>query len=296
MNVTRWPVPNAAYHADRTHVSASALKVFARNPAEYFRVYVAGTQRPAPPTEPMILGSAVHHLVLEADSPFEDEFAIAPDLSDCRTADGKPAKNPASTTEGKRRMDEFESTLCGRMPIARADYDRARAISRAIRMSAPYERLWINCPPDEAEVAYRWEDDDYGLRWKCKPDAVGSLDGRTFRLDLKVLAGKNAEHPAETYMRNGYALQTALYDEGLRGYFGGTIDHYMVVAVSEPPHDVTVFRIAPEWVELGRRELVKLRANLAASMARHKAGDGFIEAENRIIDLPIPAWALARLG
>lgn len=291
----RWDVSNTAYHADRTAVSSSALKVFMRSPAEYFRIYVAGTQRAPAPTEPMILGSAVHHLLFEPGSDFEEEFSIRPDLSDCRTADGKPAKSGAATSEGKRRLAEFEATLNGRMPIDFDAYQRAKTIKRAILEHAPCDDLLSQCA--DFEAAFRWEG-DAGVWWKCKPDALGfdSRIGAPVRVDLKVLAAKNAEGIAETYVRSGYHVQTALYDEGIALEYGPGVVHYMIVAVSEPPYDVIAYKVPPEFIELGRQDLAKARAKLIEARERMEKGGAFVESERAVIDMPVPGWVLARIG
>lgn len=73
---------NAEYHADPA-ISKSDLDLINRSPSYY--KYVKGNPRVQ--TAAMLLGSAVHKLVLEPED-FGEEYAVAP-LADRRT---KPAK------------------------------------------------------------------------------------------------------------------------------------------------------------------------------------------------------------
>lgn len=91
-------------------VRAGHLKVWLSNSPEKAAYKIANTK---PSTPDQVVCQAVHAAVFEGLPAMHDRYSAGPDLSRVRTQDGKPASNPAATTQGKAIIADFYASNPG---------------------------------------------------------------------------------------------------------------------------------------------------------------------------------------
>ena len=148
---------NEAYHAHLA-LGTSNLKQILKNPY----AFAAGLKQEQ--TQAMVIGSAVHKLVLEA-ADFHKEFAIMPEVN-------------LRTNEGKNLKAMFEMDNVGKTVISQKDYNLAVNCASAVRKEA--RDFLINGVAEQAVFA-----DLNGVAVKCKPDYY--IESLGLVIDLKVV-------------------------------------------------------------------------------------------------------------
>ena len=196
-------------------LSQSGAKSLLVSPAQ-FR---AERDTPKSDTPDMAFGRLVHALVLEPATVAE-RFGTGPDLSSVRTKDGKPASNPAATTEGKALAAEWYASHPDVTVVAPADFAKAEAVAASL-LDTPHPvealtlRQMLALPESQTELAILWQ--SAGVPCKAKLDAVVRLpDGRVLIADPKTTAKPMTVKGLTTAIADfGYHVQKSAYLEAL---------------------------------------------------------------------------------
>lgn len=194
-------------------VRHSSLKNMGKSPAHYYEAL----QSTHKPTAAMLLGSAVHSLVL--GGPTVVLF------------DG------AETRRGKR-WDAFSADHSGCIALTSDEYDRAQACRDAIQADPNAVRVLQG----DSEKVVNW---DFGGR-AC----VSTLDvhnpGKWITELKTTISAKPSKFLYQARSLN-YDSQLAYYDEAV----GGVPDHYIVAVETTAPFPVVVYRVATSTIEMG---------------------------------------------
>lgn len=211
----------------------SSLKTLAHSPLHYRHAQ----DNRAEATSPMRLGTAAHAATLEPHR-FESDFAVWNE----RKEDGD-----LKARRGKE-WDAFVARYADKTIVRADEYEIALAIGTSVR-----------CHPDagrylkagEAEVTMRWRDAETGRECKGRVDWLGGnvVVGLKTARDSRNVAFGNQSH------RLGYAIQWAMYHDAFEAITGKPPAKMVEIAV-EPtaPHDVGVYTIPDEILDLGRAE------------------------------------------
>ena len=100
---------NENYHGDRKFKSSSTLKLFLKDPKEYYKRYISGEPREEIYKSAYDFGSYMHSIILEPEKT-DSEFAIF----DGATRRGKAYEEFKSANEGKTiiiKFFEFETHI-----------------------------------------------------------------------------------------------------------------------------------------------------------------------------------------
>lgn len=200
-----------------------------KNMAQSAAHYVANLDRDWS-SAAMVLGRVVHAMVLGR---------------------GEWVVYPGKTRRGKE-WDAFRADHGPDVDIVNErEYEQAKAIAKAVMLdpvAAPFLR-------GRHELAVEWE---YMGR-KCATrgiDIIGELDsGQAFIADLKT---SNTTAPWRFGRKcddMGYDAQLAFYDLAARSIGVEPKQHYIIGVETSAPHAVTVLRLTPERLELGRRKI-----------------------------------------
>ncbi len=133
-----------------------------------------------------------------------------------------------------------------------------------------------------AEVTVQWTDERTRLACKARPDYV---QGDTL-VHFKT-ARDAGERFAGDAVRYSYPLTFAFYARGWQALTGRRPTQLVVVAESEPPHDVVVYRVAADVLEYGESQ-VATALSLVASCG--DADDWPGVARDDVLDLTLPSW------
>ena len=235
---------------------------------------------PTKPSPAMQKGTRVHLAVLEPDV-FASRCIAGPDLSGVVTKDGKPASNPAVTTEGKAILAAFAAANPGADVLT--DSERAEVL--AMRDSLLASEVGHLFPVGDNEHEVYWSRD--GVDHKAKLDclAPGCV------VDVKTYGG---EWTGEALTRNAFAsgwhVQAAHYLEAARiAAHNGVSDFFFAIVQSVAPYEVAVLRCTPEFLARGVVEMDRARAlwrDCVASGVWPRA-----QAAGSIgMDLGLPGW------
>ena len=244
-------------------LSWSSLKHYDRSPAHWRWAQ----ENPQPPTPAMILGSALHCLVLEGIGKFRDSYVVAPDM-DRRTKAGKEA------------WAEFEAMNASRVILTTEQMEQILGMAAAIRESRA-GRLVSLC--GERELVLDWTDEETGQDCTGRIDAVA--DG--FALDIKTCADASPRAFARETANRLYHGQAAFYLDALAAW-ERPVENFILVAVeNSPPHAAAVYVCDAAMIEAGRalyRRLLRLHAECYA----RAQWPGYSE---RTMTLSLPGWA-----
>ena len=260
---------NKDYHA-RPEISKSDLDLLARSPLHL----KLKNELKNPPSEALILGSAVHKIVLERKD-FSNEFKIAP------AADKR-------TKEGKAIHEEFFKKLGEKTPINWASIRTAIKIASSIRSM---EETAFFLKDGLAEQSYFSEIE--GVAVKCRPDFYNEKMGAV--IDLKTTSDASASGFARSVASFNYHVQAAFYSDILRS-LGKEVNYFLFIAVeTKAPYFVGFYELDTAAIEQGRKTYLELLELYKYCKERDewwgyakKDGDKI----NAVQTLSLPAWKL----
>ncbi len=260
---------NKEYHA-RPEISKSDLDLLARSPLHL----KMKNELKSKPTDALILGSAVHKLVLERED-FLNEFKIAPG------ADKR-------TKEGKVIHEEFFKKLGEKTPI---NWD---SIKTAIKIAASVNSMRetaVFLRDGLAEQSYFSQIE--GVAVKCRPDFFNENLGLC--IDLKTTSDASADGFARSVASFNYHVQAAFYSDILRS-LGKTVNNFLFIAVeTKKPFMVGFYTLDEAAIEQGRKTYLALLERYKLCLVRGEWwGYARFEPQSEQIEavqtLSLPAW------
>jgi len=250
-------------------VDYTALKALWRSPKHYQESGL----RPPEQTRAQLLGTAIHVAVLER-ARFEREFAEAPPLD-------------RRTKEGKERWAEFLASHPGAEVLSHDEMESVRGAAGGLLTHPVVEACLSGRGANEASVI--WDEPEFGLRAKARPDRIGQLDGEAVVLDLKTTTDASPGAFGRAFGGLGYHLQLAMMSRGLEVVAPTASRRRLLIAAVEkdPPYACAVYEPTPAAIEAGlalyRSLLARLRSCLDSGVFPGY-GDG-------VIPLELPRWA-----
>ena len=239
-------------------VNWSTLKYMRDSPMAYQHAVMV----PRADSAPLMLGRAVHTLVLQPDQ-FDAQFVVW-DGGDRRGSEWK-AFAEANSTRTILKMDEMAL---------------ASRIADAVFNHAPALDLLQGCT---FEAPLVWHDPATELLCKARPDAIHAGDG--LLIDLKTTRCAENRRFGLECARLGYALQLAHYAAGCEHAAGFVPQRHILIAVEkDAPHDVGVFEVADMHKELARDEVAMLLQRVKECRAERRWPGRY--AEPQILQLP----------
>lgn len=208
-------------------------------------------------------GRAFHTAILEPDE-LLNRFCVKPAEMKRTTKAGKAAYAELKKS-GKAILDAYEMSRIGAMRGAVYSHPIAGAFVSKIEL---------------AEYSFFWKDGD-GHENKARIDAVscGAV------IDIKTCASASPRVFQRAIDNYGYALQAAHYMEAARAC-GFKQDTFIIIAVeSEPPHQVAVFQLDPDYLDICSQKLAHAR-DLHAECTKTGVWPGY---EEKICKVLTPA-------
>ncbi|WP_052137678.1 PD-(D/E)XK nuclease-like domain-containing protein [Campylobacter sputorum] len=223
---------NKEYHA-RLELSKSDLDLLAKSPYHFKHKNELRQE----PTKALILGSAVHKLVLENDD-FDSEFIIEPSV-DKRTKDGRA------------KYKEFLDNCNDRQIITEIDYLQAKEMSDSILYA---KETAIFLKDGKAEQSYFGEIN--GVKVRCRPDFYNEKLGVI--VDLKTTSDASKTGFMKSVANFNYHIQHAFYTDILRQN-GKIVNHFMFLVVeNKNPYLMGFYELDDIAVNFGREQYNKL--------------------------------------
>lgn len=238
-----------AYRA-RPGAHATALwRLVSQSPSHYRYA----EDHPEPPTEAMLLGTALHVRVLEPEA-FEARYLVCDGPVNPKT--GKPFGRET------KAWAEWRAGIGGGQEIlSEADGERLRAMAERVLYHDTARGLLEL--PAENEMSLFWTDEETGLPCKARLDRV--ILGRQIA-DLKSCRNAKRNAFERECAERGYFMQPAFYRDALAREIGPESVPLLPVLIAvekEPPFEVAVHRLSQEALDYGREQYQQALRRLA---------------------------------
>lgn len=265
-----WDVSDGDYHSSPL-VSRGMLKALRRSP-EYFRARYIDRTIVDRDTAALQFGRLLHTAVLEPER-WERHVTVRPGV-DGRTKDGKAA------------LAEWRATHTPETLVATAEQHALVVAMAATLAENEHASMLLSGAGGFRERAYRWRDDDTGVGMRAKADVQLEVP---VLVDLKSFGDVPAPAAfAAEAVRHWYHAQAAIYCDGARAITGEHHRFVLVAIHKSPPHEVAVYELDDEEIDLGRREY---RATLRELVWRRERDDWRAEWQRGPQSLKFPGWA-----
>lgn len=250
-----------------TYRSHSALNYSsARNLLKSPKHFQAALNRKFEPSREMVIGSAVHSIVLEGKQP---SYIVRPADLDLRTKEGKA----------------WRDKHAGMEIVTQEDHDIVLKAAAAVRDSLDAQYLLKLCPHREIGIVQSYE----SVPLKGRLDAYGHDEaGKPIVLDLKTTSSADPEDFGRKVFSLKYAAQCAWYQSLLALELGleePPAWFWMVVETQEP-FDVVLYQPPEEALEIGRAQMKHCIDTYKTCLATGK-WPGYAKG---IIQLETPVW------
>lgn len=265
-------VPNMRYHRG-PGTSKSDLDRIARSPA-HFKVQ---KDHPRPQTPAMLMGSALHKLVLEPET-FPEEYAPDP----------FPGSQAKAAKEARAELKAQGMELIHTAPVNSAYWDRDdwRRIHDMRDALEDHPIASALLSHGISEPSAYWIDKPTGLLCKCRPDRLDA-DAHQVCIDIKTTGDASYSQFARSVHRFRYNVSAAFYTDGLIAC-DINIKHYVFIVVErDPPYGVNCFVLDDRATEHGR---ILYRRNLA-TVAECMDADEWPGYPKDIRALELPGYA-----
>lgn len=225
-------IDDISYHADLDSLSSSGARGLLSPGSP--EIFAHQRRQPPNPKPEYDFGHGAHKFVLG-----EGSEIIEVKFDDWRTKDARAQREEAWANH--------------QVPLLTKDVEKARAMAD-VALRHPLVRSLINSVDFAAELSGYWRDVETGVRLRFRPDILGQRGGRITGGDYKTTANSHPSQCAESCGKFGYNMQQAWYEDGLRATeVADDPDFWLIFQSKTPPFPVTVGRIPPHHVALGRR-------------------------------------------
>ena len=269
-------IPAVEYHTIDA-VSASRLELFRRSPRLYQAKFLLGQKigDDDSPRDALDLGTGTHAWVLEPDK-FEDAVALVP-----------PEVLGSNGTRNTKAYREWAQQNAGKALLKEADWERAKAMRRAIMANPVAEELIRTAEHRESSFVWEEKSPPFLIR-KARFDLLTSYRGRPVIADIKTTTSVGPEEFSRSVHRYGYHRQAAFYTEAGRVWNGKIMPVVFVTVLIQPPHVVRVYSLSDEALALGQQQVAESLTALEQCCA---SGDWSEPGEDLVCELNLPKWA-----
>ena len=236
---------NAEYHAEKTHLSSSNLKLLLQSPAQFHKEKILGQREPMSGSA-LDVGSYTHSLILEPEKVAE-EFAIYKQQTRQFVPVGQAAKG---LRKQGPEFDAFKLANAGKIILSENEAQIGQRLANAVQGSPPALELLKGGMP-ELSLASSIFDVPVKMRADyINPDAGYIVDVKTTRWPSDV----------DTFRRVvrelGYELSAALYCDIAYRVYGKLFDFYWVV-LSKNDWDCQVYKASMHTLSEGSALVIK---------------------------------------
>ncbi|MGV7585256.1 PD-(D/E)XK nuclease-like domain-containing protein [Mycobacterium kansasii] len=226
-------IDDISYHADLESLSSSGARALL--PPGSAEIFACQRLNPPNPKPEYDFGHGAHKYVLG-----EGSDIVEVPFDNWRGVEARAARE--------------EAWAAHKVPLLTKDVAKAKAMAVAAMRHTLVRALFNSSIDGMAELSGYWHDPDTGARLRFRSDWLCQLGGRIVAADYKTTTNAYPGHCEKSCGEYGYNMQQAWYEDGLIAT-GVTDDpdFWLIFQSKTPPFPVTVGRIKPHHVELGRR-------------------------------------------
>jgi len=239
-NVTRVNLTAEEYHADKSRISASGLKIIAGQSLRHFKEQQEGGTEE---TAALLFGEAYHCYVLEQEM-FHAKYILFDETN--RTEKDKGM----TSNKNKEWKANFyaDAEAAGERVITREDYEKIVSMRTALFQNADIAALLTG---GQAEVSFHF--DVSGRGGKCRFDYISAAGDVAIDLKTTINAAPRA-FGMDAYRRK-YHIQAAWYSDVLSAERGGAdVQFYYIAQEKTAPYIAQLYVVSPDVIQQGRAE------------------------------------------
>jgi len=244
----------------------SSAKNYAMSPAHFLNA----KENPLEQTPAMLVGSALHSLVLEGPVAFSHRYVRAPECD-------------RRTKIGKELWSQFVTENAGREVLTSEQFAIVSNMHQSLAVHPVVTNLLRLCHHRESSVF--WEDSETGIPCKCRLDGFSQEHGIAF--DLKTSDDASSSGFARTCAKFGYHGQAAFYLDGLQAAGVPASQFVFIVIEKAPPYGIACFLADEDMLRTGRLRYQEYLHRHAECLA----ADNWPGYPEEIQPLSLPAWA-----
>jgi exodeoxyribonuclease VIII len=209
----------------------------------------ASAKVPFVDTPALVLGRAVHTLVLEGEEAFNQRYIKGLDLEKKKNVD-------------KETWAEFYLKHLDKEVLDMEAYQKVRDIRDAV-YSHPMAKDLLKEGVSEQTII--WRDPETGLLCKCRPD-LSPDPAKKALIDLKTTRDASPRAFTRSIIDYGYARQSRIYldavnyhGKGLKAGGSNKYDAFIFIAVeTKAPYRVEIYMLDKEFLDYGLSEYQRL--------------------------------------
>ena len=251
-------ISNNDYHTSAGYSSTTIKKFLNQTPAS---ILFEKTNKPKDDKPAYSLGSAVHSLILEPEK-FDDDFAVTGNWN-------------LRTNLGKETRDRFVAENQGKIIITPEDYAQARMMANSV-LDHPMSSACLTGTKNENSIF--WKEDfesreveglNLEILLKVRPDAIST--DYPIIYDIKTCKSAAYKDFQKDIVNFGYHISAAMYLKGVNSCEEFTnqkfYDSFCFICVEkEPPYQVAVYELDPEFLRIGAMFFNKALERLALAL------------------------------
>lgn len=258
---------NEEYHSHTASISKSHLDcINGASPRHYWAKYINPDREPREPTPAMVLGSAVHSIILEPDL-FTQEYVPNPGIE-------------RRSSAGKAEWAQFVSESAGKVILSEEDYQKCLAIRDVVHTHPVVSGLLTG---GKSEQSFYAVDSETGEIIKCRTDyMVGDLI-----VDVKTTEDASAEGFGKSAANYRYPHQVGWYWDVMDQAFGEHPPYWAFLSIEKsPPYAMALDYPNPDAVrraqEVNRSDFLRI--------VEHKRSGHWPDYATQARELALPGW------
>lgn len=257
------------YHAAEG-LSKTMMDKLKKSPA-HLKAYL---DNPTEETEAMLLGAALHTMILEPKK-FDIEYAVLPNI-DRRTKDGK------------EEYQAFIEQNAGKEVLTESQFNTVKTWVDAILSKPKVKELLTG--KGKNEVSIFWKDEETGETCKARPDRI--KDKRIIDLKTAVSAQQD-DFQRKAYDLN-YHIQAAWFMEAYRHEYHEEPEGFTFIVVEKTdPFNVVIYDADDFFINVGEIESQKL-LNIYHECKRTNNWYGYDGEKQEIQTLGLPSYIISK--
>lgn len=252
--IPRWieGMTDEEYHADKTAVGSSSVRLILRSPKAFYEGHFLGRQKPE--TNDMEFGRIIHMALLEGEK-FKQRYVVMPEFTGY-TQKGELTTNPNCKEVQQKKAAWMLDRAPGQIVVTLEDLDKITGMIQSVMEHPQGKQVFAN---GVTEVPGYARDPKTGIRVKVKPD----FRGHDFFLMTDFKSAQSAQQKlfgAKSFGELRYDIQLWMY-----AYVGHLIENrqmpeelFFMVVEKVWPFEAAVFFMTPE--QKGQAEYDYFRA------------------------------------
>lgn len=257
---------NDEYHSG-PGISKSHLDTIAgSSPKHYWHKYLNPDREPNEPTPALVLGSAIHSIILEPDL-FTQDYVANPGIE--RRSNAGKAEYAAFVAEnkGKTVLDDEQMQAC----LAIRDAVHFHPVAAGLLTGGAAEQAFYAIDPETGELI------------KCRTDYMAG----DIIVDVKSTEDASPDGFGKSAANFRYPVQVCWYQDVLDAAFGEHPQHWAFLAVEKkPPYAIGIY--FPDATDVARARVAARRDFMR--IIEHKRSGQWPDYADVARPLALPTW------